>query len=137
MSSNENIFFSISLDLNIRLHGGGRNYGRIEILYNGKWGTICNTTWMHINSMVICKQLGFVDGTTFVSGPLRPLPAMKETPVYMEKIWCREDDIHILSCPNNGWKRVDPKCLDHSRDAAVYCFFAGKYSRKYQIITYI
>ncbi|XP_052829164.1 deleted in malignant brain tumors 1 protein isoform X2 [Octopus bimaculoides] len=111
-------------DLNIRLHGGGRNYGRIEILYNGKWGTICNTTWTHINSMVICKQLGFVDGTPFVSGPLSPLPATKETPVYMEKIWCRQEDTHIWSCPNNGWERVDSKCLDHSRDAAVYCFFA-------------
>ncbi|GAB1605013.1 deleted in malignant brain tumors 1 protein-like isoform X1, partial [Argonauta hians] len=111
-------------DLNIRLRGGGRNYGRVEISYNGKWGTICNTTWSPVNSMVICKQLRFVDGTSFALEQLSSEPGLEKSPVYMEKVWCRHGDKRIWSCANNGWKTADSTCLDHSRDAAVYCFFA-------------
>ena len=33
--------------------------GRLEIFFNGKWGTICQDFWKEKNTLVACKQLGF------------------------------------------------------------------------------
>ena len=32
--------------------------GRLEICYNGEWGTICNHQWGMRDAMVACRQLG-------------------------------------------------------------------------------
>jgi len=39
--------------------GGNDTAGRVEIFYNGQWGTICDDHWTSKEASVICMELGF------------------------------------------------------------------------------
>lgn len=32
--------------------------GRVNVMFNGKWGDICGERWTMKNSIVVCRQLG-------------------------------------------------------------------------------
>ena len=57
---NVNICKFISAEVRVRLVGSsdGRS-GRVEVLYNGTWGTVCNDGSSHLTAAVICRMLGF------------------------------------------------------------------------------
>jgi len=60
----------------VRLVGGpSPREGRLELNYNGVWGTVCNDNFTNTVATVVCRSLGF----TYVSHTVYPLNCIYPT----------------------------------------------------------
>ncbi|KAI8490241.1 hypothetical protein Bbelb_319790 [Branchiostoma belcheri] len=98
----------------IRLVGGSSpNEGRVEVFYNGQWGTVCDDRWELNDAHVVCRQLGYPSATA----------ARKEAAfgqgsgkIWLDNVACRGNEKTITDCRHNGWGSED---CGHSEDAGV------------------
>ncbi|XP_038069382.1 soluble scavenger receptor cysteine-rich domain-containing protein SSC5D-like isoform X1 [Patiria miniata] len=99
----------------LRLVGGSRTSGRVEIYRGGSWGTICDTTWNQTDAGIVCRQLGF-------SGALEAKSAAHfgqgSGPVHMDGVACEGSEEKISDCPSHCWEETS---CSHSHDAGVIC----------------
>ncbi|XP_026109152.1 antigen WC1.1-like [Carassius auratus] len=89
----------------LRLIGGdGRCSGRLEVYHNAVWGSVCDDQWDISDAQVVCRQLGCgaalrTDGNSvFGAG---------ENAVWMNKVECRGNEIHLWDCPLSLNKHTD------------------------------
>ena len=94
------------------------NVGRVEILFRGEWGTVCDDGWNMQNTEVACRQLGY-DGA---NGHLKVGPGTGRT--WLDNVNCRGDEDALALCPHNGFGVHN--CF-HGEDIAVNCSGSRKY----------
>jgi len=78
----------------IRLVGGtSPSNGRLEIKWNGQWGTICNYWgyWDFRETAVACRQLGFLGAKRYYTYP-------GSGPVYMRRVNCNGKEESLWDC---------------------------------------
>ena len=109
----------------MRLVGGSlHNEGRVEVNYNGEWGTVCDDGWDNTDAGVVCRQLGFGS-----SGRAIGLAGFGQGsgPIWLNSVTCTGNESTLASCGHLG-VGVTRKC-SHSEDASVICgsFFGKSY----------
>ena len=108
-------------DGSLRLQGvlSASGTGRVEILYNGQWGTVCDDEWDINDANVVCRQLGY-------PGAARSIPGSKvpdgSGPIMLDEVSCNGTEQNLSSCSHQGWRNHDCR---HTEDAGVECITTG------------
>ena len=106
----------------MRLIGGSSyNEGRVEVNYNGEWGTVCDDGWDSTDAGVVCRQLGFgSSGTAIGSAGF----GQGSGSIWINGVTCTSDELTLASCGHLG-VGITGNC-NHSEDAGVRCSGDGK-----------
>ncbi|XP_022797968.1 antigen WC1.1-like [Stylophora pistillata] len=102
-------------DAPIRLTGGGANYGRVEVYYNGTWGTVCDDHWTINEANVVCRQLGFSGAS---QAKCCAEYGQGSDPIWMDDVYCQGGEAKLSHCTFLGWKIENCR---HTEDAGVAC----------------
>ena len=95
--------------------GSSDNAGRVEVYYNGTWGTVCDDGWGINDARVVCRQLGFEDAednvccAVFGSGTGQ---------IWLDDVGCAGHESSLFSCRHGG---VGIHNCGHGEDAGVRC----------------
>ena len=100
-------------DGDLRLAGGSETSGRLEIWYNGEWGTICDDEFGAPDAAVACHQLGYARATRWG----RSL-ASGTGHIWLDDLACIGHESHLYQCRHAGFGNNN--CI-HFEDVAVTC----------------
>ncbi|TRY58898.1 hypothetical protein DNTS_003108 [Danionella cerebrum] len=113
-----NLYAGVSCWSAIRLvNGSNPCSGRVEVLHNALWGTVCDDYWNKPDAAVACREMGCGD----------VIDAMKSAyfgkgsgQIWMDNVHCSGSEDTLSKCPFNSWGIHD--CV-HGEDAGVICHY--------------
>ena len=105
----------------VRLIGGSTYYeGRVEVNYNGEWGTVCDDGWSYVDVYVLCRQLGFgYSGRPYSNAYF----GEGSGPILLSNLACTGGESTLADCGHLG-VGITGSC-SHSEDAGVRCYQIG------------
>ncbi|XP_062472985.1 lysyl oxidase homolog 2 [Pezoporus occidentalis] len=99
----------------VRLKGGANTgEGRVEVLKNGEWGTVCDDNWNLVSASVVCRELGFGSAKEAITGARL---GQGMGPIHLNEIDCTGFEKSVTDCKFN----MESQGCNHEEDAAVRC----------------
>ena len=117
--------------------GSSPNEGRVELCYEGVWGTVCDDRWERSNALVVCRQLGLPTESkrketfmvyenilvqfviTIVVDSLTAREFGEGTgPILLDEVDCTGDESSLSQCSHAG---IGVHNCRHSQDVGVRC----------------
>ncbi|XP_070282473.1 T-cell differentiation antigen CD6 isoform X2 [Myotis yumanensis] len=94
--------------------GGSPCAGRVEMLENGQWGSLCDDTWDLEDAHVVCRQLS-------CGWAIQALPGLHfapgRGPIHRDQVNCSGTEAYLWDCPGRPGERY----CGHKEDAGVVC----------------
>ncbi|XP_062957685.1 deleted in malignant brain tumors 1 protein-like [Cynocephalus volans] len=111
------------------LNGTGRCSGRVEVLIEGTWGTVCDDLWDLAEAAVVCRQLqcgqavAAPTGAHFGTGSGR---------ILLDNVQCVGSESHLGQCVHQGQARHN---CGHLEDAGVICAASHSWETPSSLLT--
>ncbi|KAM6296442.1 LOW QUALITY PROTEIN: soluble scavenger receptor cysteine-rich domain-containing protein SSC5D-like [Podargus strigoides] len=104
----------------LRLAGGpNRCAGRVEVLHEQRWGSVCHDHWDLKDAQVVCKQLGCGDA---LLAPTRAKFGRGAGAIWLDDVSCAGTEAALAECPARPWG--EHNCY-HGEDASAVCAGSG------------
>lgn len=97
------------------INGTGRCSGRVEIFYQGTWGSVCGDGWGLKEAQVVCRQLGCGQA---VSAPLGSYFGPGFGKILLDNVHCSGEESHLALCAHDTWFT---HICGHEEDAGAIC----------------
>ncbi|XP_048254490.1 scavenger receptor cysteine-rich type 1 protein M130-like isoform X2 [Haliotis rufescens] len=106
----------LSANLHIRLNSTTLGRGRVEVLHNNVWGTVCRrSSFSSQEAQVVCKMANLPWTTASVTTSYGP----GEGIIWLSNVDCTGTETSLDQCSHSGWGTA-PSC-SHSSDVGVVC----------------
>ncbi|NXU73950.1 C163A protein, partial [Oreotrochilus melanogaster] len=102
--------------LALRLVNGNECAGRLEVFYNGTWGSICSNRMSQLTARTVCKHLNCGDGGEIA----RDFEYGRGSgPMWLDHIECTEQHSSLWQCQSDTW---DPhSCDNRAEETHISC----------------
>ncbi|XP_033123680.1 deleted in malignant brain tumors 1 protein-like [Anneissia japonica] len=89
--------------------------GRVEVYYEGTWGTVCDKKWNIYDAEVVCRQLGF-EGA--IEAKKDGFYGVGSGSIHFKSFRCEGNETYLSACT---FKYVTDGQCSHTNDAGVVC----------------
>ncbi|XP_052784595.1 uncharacterized protein LOC128220288 [Mya arenaria] len=102
--------------------GPDASAGRVELIVEGRQGTICDDEWDNNDATVICRMMGYSSGEAKVEG--RYGPGSDRLEILFDDVDCDGTESSIVKCGHPG---LGINNCAHGEDAGVVCYTEEEY----------